>query len=498
MVKNVVTLMAKNIVTLMARNVVTLYVDDTGIRLLVCKGNRVKRWAELPLQPGQIEGAVITEEAEVANKLKQLLKEQKIKAKRVVVGLSGLHCLTRPIILPQLPKAMLAEAVIREARRLLPVPPEQLYISWQTLPAPEGKTHVFLVAISRRSVDALLKMLHHANLKPYIMGVKPLALASLVKEATAIIVDVQPTEFDIVVLVDGIPQPIRTMPFPSQALSGEEKLSIIVSDLDRTIEFYNSNSQDEPLNLSVPMYVSGEIAREPELCQSLSDRLGYTVSILKSPLEVNKWFTPNNYLVNIGLVLQEPSLRKMAGPVVAKSNLLPAEYQPKPISWVKVVALPSAIAIAGLVVPLVMFISDTSANIVSTSKQLNLATQVLSEKQSQKRELVKNIAELEGRIVEVEASLEAFNLVLNNLDAQCNDVNGNLDITMDNLPNVIELTSIQCTGNNVTIVGRSPSETGVLLYARNLNSSGRFSQTNIVNIKRIESGGMTFSLVLTK
>jgi len=498
MAKNVVTLMAKKVAALMAKKVVTLYVDDTSIRLLECRGDRVSRWAELPLQPGQIEGAVIIEEAEVANKLRQLLKEQKIRTKKVIVGLSGLHCLTRPIILPQLPKAMLAEAVIREARRLLPVPPEQLYISWQTLPAPEGKTHVFLVAISRRSADALLKMLQWANLKPYIMGTKPLALASLVKEATAIIVDVQPTEFDIVIMVDGIPQPIRTMPFPSQALSWEEKLSIIVSDLDRTIKFYNSNSLDEPLNLSVPMYVSGEIASEPELCQSLSDRLGYTVSILKSPLKVDRWFTPDNYLVNIGLAFQEPSLEKMAGPVVAKSNLLPAEYRPKPISWGKVVVLPSAIAMAGLVIPFVMFISDTSANIVSTSEQLERVNQVLSENQLQKRELVKNIAELEGRIVEVEASLVAFNLALNELDVRCDNINGNLEITMDNLPKIIELTGIECTGNNVTINGRSPSETEVLLYARSLDSSGQFSQTNIGSMVRNESGGMTFTLVLTK
>ncbi len=482
----------------MAKKVVTLYVDDAGIRLLVCRGNRVRRWAELPLPPGQIEGGVITDEAGVANSLRQLLKEQKIRVKKVVVGLSGLHCLTRPIILPQLPKAMLAEAVIREARRLLPVPPEQLYITWHTLPVPGGKTYVFLVAIPRRSADALLKMLQRANLKPCIMGIKPLALAGLVKEPTAIIVDVQPTEFDIVIMVDGVPQPIRTLSFPSQALSLEKKLSIIVSDLNRTIEFYNSNDPEQPLNPGVPMYVSGEIASEPKLCQSLSDRLGYTVSALKSPLRVNKWFTPNNYLVNIGLALQEPSLRKMAGPVVAKSNLLPVEYQPKPISWGRVIALPSAIAVAGLAVPLVMFMSGTSADIALTSEQLELASQVLSEKQSQKQELTRNINELEGRVAELEASLATFNVVLNRIDTQCSAINGNLGVTMDNLPKLIELTSVECSGDTVSINGQSPSETEVLLYARSLRSSGQFSETDVASVARNESGGMDFTLVLKR
>jgi len=106
----------------MAKKVTTLYIDDVSIRLLVCKGRRVRRWADLPLEPGLVEGAVIIKEAEVATKIKQLLKDQKIISKKVIVGLSGLLCLTRPITLPQLPKAMLDEAVIREAKGVLPIP----------------------------------------------------------------------------------------------------------------------------------------------------------------------------------------------------------------------------------------------------------------------------------------------------------------------------------------------------------------------------------------
>ncbi len=115
----------------MVKKVVTLYIDDTSLRLVVTAGKRIKKWAELPLEPGLVKGAVVIKEAEVAAKIKQLFKAQKIKTRKVVVGLSGLHSLTRPITLPQLPKAMLDEATIREAKRVLPVPLDQFYLLWQ-------------------------------------------------------------------------------------------------------------------------------------------------------------------------------------------------------------------------------------------------------------------------------------------------------------------------------------------------------------------------------
>ena len=100
----------------MAKKIVTLYVDDTSLRLMVTDGKRIKEWAESPLEPGLIEDGVIVNEAEVAAKVKQLFEVQKVKTKKVIMGVSGLRCLTRPVILPQLPKEMVDEAVKREAK----------------------------------------------------------------------------------------------------------------------------------------------------------------------------------------------------------------------------------------------------------------------------------------------------------------------------------------------------------------------------------------------
>jgi len=473
----------------MAKKIVTLYIDDTSIRLLVTRGKRIRKWADLPLEPGLVKNAVVIEQTEVAAKIKQLFKIQKVKAKKVNVGVSGLHCLSRPITLPQLPKAMLAEAVKREAKRVLPVPLEQVYLSWQPIPAPEGKIQVFLVAVPCKMADTLLKVLHQAGLKPDLMDLKPLLLARMVKEATAVIVDVQPTEFDIVIVAGGVPQPIHTVSFPSEALSWQEKLPMIRNELDRTIKFYNSHNPEKPLVSSVPIFASVALADQPELCQSLSDKLGHPVLLLSSPLACPQGLDPNRYMVNIGLALKRLSLGEEAGLSVVNLNALPTAYRPKPPSLTKVVALPGVAVAIGLLVLLVILIQSTSADITSMRSQLDTTNQLLQQKLSQRQELMENITE-------AEAARDNFTTVLDSLDKQSNGVNGDLEVTVNSLPSTISLSNISQANSILTINGRSPSEKEVLSYLRKLDASDRFAEITIASMRKIEGKGMDFTLAL--
>jgi len=470
----------------MAKKIVTLYVDDTSIRLLVTQGNQVRKWADMPLEPGLVKSAVVIKEAEVARKIKQLLKAEKVSANKVIVGLSGLHCLSRPLTFPKLPKAMLAEAVMREAKRVLPVPVEQLYISWQTVPAPEGKTQVYLIAIPRKTADAMVKTMHRARLKPYLMDLKPLALARVVKEATAIIVNIEPTELDIIIMADGVPHPIRTIPLPSKALSWQEKLPMIRDEIDRTIKFYNSNYKDKPLAQSTPMFISGELADKPEVARSLSDGLGYSVLPLSSPLECPEQLDPSHYMVNIGLALKELWSEMKAGASVVNLNALPTAYQPKPISWVKVVAVPIAIAVGVGVVPLLTLVQSGYANVTSIRDQLDMTNQRLIQKQLERQELMDSIAELEEKVAEAEASRDNFTTALDSLDRQGSGVDHNLHIATSALPDTISLASISHTESILTISGTSPSEVEVLQYAQSLDDSGQFTEVLIASMRKIE------------
>jgi len=479
----------------MASKIVTLYIDDTSIRLLVAAGKRIKKWAESPLEPGLVKSGVVIKEEEVASQTKQLLKALKVKTKKVVVGMSGLHSLTRPITLPELPRAMLDEAAIREAERVLPVALDQFYISWQTIPTTERKIQLFIVAVPRKAADALLKMLRKAGLTPYLMDLKPLALAKLAAEPTTIIVDVRATEFDIVIMADGVPQPIRTVPFPSESLPWQEKFPTLKKELDRTIKFFNSNNPEKPLASSVPIYVSGELANELEICQSLSDELVHPVLPLLSPLTCPAQLDPSHYMFNIALAVKElPSVRS-AGPSVINLNVLPTAYRPKPISLLKVIAVPCVITVISLLIPLLMLVQSASANITSMRGQLDIANQLFKQKQLQKQELMESIAELEKKIAEVQASRDAFAIALDSFDEQSNWVKG-LEAITENLPTTVSVTKISYAGDGLTFIGWAPSEGEALSYARSLDASGRFSEIVIASMKKIEGKGTNFTLAL--
>ncbi len=480
----------------MAQKVVTLYIDDTSLRLLVTSGQRVKKWADVPLEPGLVKNSVVLKSEEVAAKIRQLFKVRKIDSKKVILGISGLHCLTRPILLPQLPKDMMEEAVMREAKRILPVSPEQLYLQWQPIPAPEGKAQVFLVAIPRTAADALFNTLRLAGLKSDLMDLKPMLLARMVKDTMAVIVDVQPNEFDIVVMAGGIPQPVRTVSFPDEAASWQEKISLIKDDVSRTIEFYNTNNPEMPLAATLPVWASGELGNESEQCQVLSDGLSRPVLPLPPPFESPDGLDPGRYAANMGLVLKKIAPKNGSGLSVSELNVVPVAYQPEPISLTRILAVPSAVIAISLLLFLALMIQNTSADITETRSQLNTTNQLLQQKMVQNQKYTDAIAELRQKVNNAETSGGNFALALSTLETQSEDVNSNLEVTVNSLPETVSLNSISHTGNTVALNGQAQSEEDLLSYLRVLEASERFSSITITSLRGASGANTNFSVTL--
>jgi type IV pilus assembly protein PilM len=469
---------------------VTLYIDDTSLRLLVMQGQRVKKWAAVKLEPGLIVDSVVIQEEEVGARIKQLLKNQKVKTKKVVLGFSGLHSLTRPATLPKLPKSMLAEAVVREARRVLPVPLDQLYLSWQTIPGHKERSQVFMVAIPRKTADSLVKSLKAAGLEPSRMAIKPLVLTKSLALTTTILVDLQPDEFDIVVLSGGIAQPIRTVKTPSGELTWEQKINAVASELSRTLKFFDTNNPDKKLDATVPVYVSGELTQKPDFQKTLSDITGHPVfellPFVKSPERIDLGY----YMVNISMALKAVSSIGGNTYPIANLNVIPLPYQPKPISITKVTGIPGGIALASMVIPLVMLMQTASTNIESMEKQLAATNQIIVQKSAQRLELKRNIADLEKKVASAKATYEKTKKPLDNIRSNQEVINGDLLVTLNSLSPDITLTGLTETDNMLTIKGEAPSETditayvqAILEYARTLDQSNRFSNSTISAIK---------------
>ena len=464
----------------MAKNATTLYINDDTIRLLVTRGKRISKLASVPLEVGLSDVETPEQEALLVEKIKTLIRTNKISGKKVILGISGLHCLTRPVNLPELPKAMLREAILREAQRVLPVPTDQLYISWQLIGATEGKLTAFMVAIPRQIADALMRILHAAGLKAALMDIKPLALARLAKEPTAVVVDVQPHEFDIVILDNGIPQPIRTVAFPEEFLELRDKAGIIAAELARTVQFHNSNNPETPLPTQTKLYLSGDIADDPDLHEEIARTQGLVPELLTSPLKCAKHLDPSQHLANVGLVLKQ--LPKDAGPLLPNFNTLPEPYQPRQISTSKLLAVPAAAAAVGIVVLLGMTVQDAGGRLSDTKIQLDSTNLLLQKRQNERAELTTAVGQLEKELEQINAELDQFGGVLANIGATGEIINDDLTGSVDVIVPDLDLESMAHQQQNYAITGYAETEREVIEYARQLADTGLFLEVTIQSI----------------
>jgi len=462
---------------------------------MVSDGKQILEWAEMQLEPGLIENNSIVDEEAVAEKLKQLLGIQSIKARKVYLAINGIRCLTRPVLLPKLPQEILDEAVRREAVRLLPIPLEELYLSWQTIPGPEDKTNVFLTAIPRGIVDPLMKVMAQADLNPVFMDMKPLLLARMTEEETSIIVDVQGTDFDIVVMMYGIPQPIRSIPFPGDSMSWQEKLPIINDELDRTITFYNTNNPETPIENDVPVYLSGQLGDESEFSRMLSEETQRKVVLIPSPIETPEGFDSSIYMANISLLQQTMSAGKNAGASIVDLNNLPVTYRPQHISTTNILKMIGVAVAFILLAAVIVLIQSTSAGIKDKQESLADTNALLQEDQSEASGLNSRISTLTEEVESLQAKQQDLNAALNEIETQSIGMNRDIEVTMEKTPSSVRLTGVEHKEGILTISGIAPGEKTVLSYILALESTGRFAGKITADTKILEDGLMSFTLV---
>lgn len=495
---------------------VTLYIEDTDIKLLVTEGKkRVEKWASLLLEPSLVSDGVILDEDRVADSIKELFELQGVRTKKVIAGLSGLNSIFRIISLPELPQALLPEAVKNEAGRVIPLPLDQVYLAYQPIPAPEGEMRLFLVAYPRNSTDALMRTLNKAGLKPYMMDLAPLALCRCANMPRAIIANARLSYLDIVIISDRIPQVIRSLSLPTDAVSLEDRLPAITEELERTIAFYNSSYPEKPLDSSVPVFVCGDLAEAPDSWQSLVGKFEHPISALPSPLEFPPVFNPDQFLVNMGLALkgQLPKGEDAYSSIV-DFNALPEVYRPPGISWVRILT-PVAIVVGigalawgGLFIRNIGIETDTldsqinakqaemdallaqsisqiealEAEMGDISSQLPSISQSISGLTDEIAAMPEQLQPIEEQIKLVETDTESVNALLVSLEQGLDKTNKDLREIVNLLPTSINLHNIDYGGDSVTISGLAPDEAAIFSYASALRSSGRFPTVVILSI----------------
>lgn len=471
----------------MAKKVTTLFITDTGINLLVMKGKQVEKWASLPLEPGLVSQGLITEEETVAELLKQLFRQEKASTDKVITAVSGLESLYRIITLPDLPEAILPEAVKREAQRTMPTSLEKVYFSYQAVPA-ETEKRFFLATFPRNLTDALMSTLRKAGIKPYVMDLAPLALCRVPNEPRCLIVNARQDYFEVMVMTNRIPEVIRTLSLPTETESFQEKLPFMAEEFSRTVTFYNSGHLEKPLDSSVPVFVCGDLAEEPDTWPTLVGEPGNPVSPLPSPVEAPGGFNPNQFMVNIGLALKELATEKDAPySSLVNFNALPEAYVPEHFSIARVL-IPVVIMVGvGLLVLGGILVLQNRAAIDELRSDLAVA-------EGRVAQMSKDVTSLRSSVSSSKATADTLNNTISGLQRSRAEMHEDLKEIYRLAGETISLGSVGHTGGSVSLSGSGPSVTAVYNYARDLRRSGRFSSVWINSISNDGAFGISLTV----
>ena len=285
---------------LLKRELVTLNIEATEARLLVLRNGRIVRWDSIALPAGTLRNGQMAQPAELGRALNELCDRCSAPRRAAVVGLSGQRSVVRILTLPPVEPKLFEEAMRRAARRELPLPIDELYLSWQLLAnSAAPRRQVFALGIPRETIDTCIAGLRVARIRPIAMDLKPLALARAVNLPDVLIADAETTSQDVILVRDGVPLVVRSIGLAQPI----EQADALATEVQRTLDFYQSSLAAGRTAWSPAVCLTGLLGGDEVLRQKIGARwpLVQPAPSVKLPPDLPELL----YLTNIGLALKK-------------------------------------------------------------------------------------------------------------------------------------------------------------------------------------------------
>lgn len=482
---------------------VTLNITAKSIRLLSVKGRQVEKWGSVALPPGLVKDGLILQPKVVGSAISALLKSAKVPKQRVIASLTGLSFTYRLLSLPRAKPALLEEAIQRSARREIPLPIEELYLSWQAINGKQDEMDVFVLGVPRNLINAIVQTLKEAGVESYIIDLKPLALARAANRENALIVDLEPDCFDVVLVANGIPTVIHTITPRGEGANLEDNIRRLTDELSKTVKFYNSSHPQAPLSPNTPLLLTGELA-SANTSQLIQAEIEYPLKPLAPPLELPPALAVAPYAANIGLALKKALPKKAAkgatnGYHDINLNILSDKYRARarPRSRRKMI-LPLALTAAiGLLFGLYQVKGQAEAK--TMGRQTVFST--LSQELHQARLNLDAAKQTENTINEMLADVEALKQEHGQILGKRGELSKTLELVTNALPSSTSLTVIKIDTKQITVEGETDSSSKVISFAQALEEQAGFSGVRIAKIEETtgaETKTVSFSIVVSK
>lgn len=466
----------------------TLSIETSGVKALTLNGRRVERWGRLPLAAGLVKDGLIVQPEAVGQVIDALFRSLGEPKSRVIVSLSGIRSTPRLFTFPRIKRTLLEEAMRQQAKKEMPLPLEEIYLSWWPIGRKGDELEFFVVGVPRPIADAQVQTLVESGVKPYIMDLKPIALTRVAGHRNALIVDLEPDAFGITLVAEGIPGIWRTITPRQDGMVLEDMVQQLNGDVSRIVEFHNQAHPESPLSAATPAFLTGELSEDTTVCELIQAGLKHPVEPLAMPFECPSDFPAASYAVNIGLALKKmaPKVRSNRATTIVRPidfNLLPERYRarPWPVRYM-LFSLVAIVAIAGLF-PAYQAKTHSEAETVRLRVELDTPTRQLR----QARLAVDREKALTESLNKAMTAAETLEQEHRTILAKGRFAHI-LRLVWSALPPGARLTSIELTPDQIILKGDANSRSLGLSYGKALEQRSIFTEVNLSELSEATFG----------
>jgi type IV pilus assembly protein PilM len=251
---------------------------------------------------------------------------------------------------------------------------------------------------------------------------------------------------------------------------------------------------DRPIDLTVPILVSGDLAGQDSEKASLAGPRDRPVRNLESALVGVEGFDPGRYVTCVGLALKDVLLTETGAVAnsVVNFNVLPEIYQVRKRPLAEVLWVPTVVVgvvLIGMGTWGIIFLKSENNDLVSQRDNINRTMQ---------EQLVRkaDLTALEGQVTAAEAPAASLKSLLDSVDAGRISITTDLGLIQEYATDSgVSLDSVNTDTKGINISGSADTEDEVFNYGWLLEK--KFSTVMIPSISASE-GVVQFSMVLTK
>ncbi|OGO21877.1 MAG: hypothetical protein A2144_04800 [Chloroflexi bacterium RBG_16_50_9] len=444
----------------------------------------------MPLPPGLVKDGMILRPKVVGTVISSLFKSTGIPRKHVITSLTGLSFIRRIVNLPRMEQTSLTEALQRAARKEMLLPPEDLYICGQAISRGASEVSYFVVGVPRKPIDVLVQTLAEANIKPYLVDLNPLALARAASQEEAIIVNLEPDYFDIVLVADGIPAIMHTITPRGNGATLEDNIHLLSDELVKTVEFYNNNHPQNPLSATTSLLVTGELSANTTTGHLISAEVGHPVETLMPPLTIPHDLPAASFTTNLGLAMKKLPLKAASNGKTShfrdiNINILAGKFGAKTLGLKLPHVILSLLIISGLgfLLPVSQILHQAKAETLRLQTALTGVNQKIDQRELSATE-AKQIEDSIGKIkADAEKIRQGYQYILN----KNSDFARNMTLVTNALPSGTFFTLVEIGQNEINVEGQTDNSFTVVSYVIALEALKEYSEVRIVSINEVSS-----------